>query len=132
MQEVLLKVVMLIHVLFVLFVVITPFTNSNYLLLLHSIIIPFIILHWITNNDTCALTTAERYLRQNISKEAYDDSQCFTCRLIEPVYNFVDDNKTFSKIIYIVTISLWLISVGKLAYKYKTGSINSLTSLFIL
>jgi len=132
MQQILLQLVTFVHILFVLFVVLTPFTNSNYLLLLHSITIPFIIIHWLMNDDTCVLTMVERNIKKGLYGDAYKEEECLTCRLIEPVYNFVNDNRTFSKIIYIITILLWSISVGKLVYKYKTGKINDWKQLFVL
>ncbi len=132
MEEVQLHIITLAHILFVLFVVVTPFINSNYLLLLHSIMIPFIIFHWITNNNICVLTIIEKNIKKKLYKEDYKEDECFTCRLIEPVYDFIDDNRTFSNIIYLVTIILWMISVGRLTYKYKTGKINNWKQLFIL
>jgi len=132
MEEIQLKIITFAHILFVLFIVVTPFTNSNYLLLLHSIMVPFIIFHWITNNNICVLTVLEKNIKKNLYKENYKEEECFTCRLIEPVYDFVDDNKTFSKIIYIVTIMLWLISTGKLVYKYNSGEITNWKQFFIM
>jgi len=87
MKELLLKLVTLLHTLFVIFVVITPFTNSTYLLFLHFVVIPFIIIHWLLNNNTCALTLMEKKLRKELYK-IEDDNECFTCKLIEPVYDF--------------------------------------------
>ena len=59
-----LKLVVLCHVLLVCFVVISPFISSNYILFMHSFVVPFIMMHWIMNNDTCALTIMEKKLRQ--------------------------------------------------------------------
>jgi hypothetical protein len=110
------------------FVVVTPFTNSNYFLFLHVIIIPFMMFHWVLNDNTCFLTLVEKYLRtqagQNIKNE-----DCFTCRLIEPIYDFEKDNKTLSDIIYIITIFLWVLSFTKLYNKYTNGEISSIYDL---
>ena len=132
MQRVLLTLVALMHVLFILFIVITPFTDSNYLLLLHAVLIPFMIIHWIMNDNTCVLTMIERSLKKSLYKDNYSEENCFTCRLIEPVYNFVDDNKKFSTIIYIFVIVLWMISTGKLLNKYRTGEIDNWKQLFVI
>lgn len=59
-----LVLITVLHLIIVLFIIITPFTNSNYLLLLYVITVPFIILHWVMNNNTCSLTVAEKYIRQ--------------------------------------------------------------------
>ena len=129
MKKVLLNIITIIHLLFVLFVVITPFTNSNYFLLLHSIVVPFIILHWVCNDNTCCLTLVEKQLRKSVYGKV-SDSDCITCKLIEPVYDFKNDYASFSKFIYISAITLWLISTGKLMYKYKNGEIQKLEHLF--
>ena len=124
-----LKFITFIHLLVVLFIALVPFLNMNYLLLLHAIVVPFIIMHWLLNNNTCALTLAERNLKKILYKEV-DDEECFTCKLIEPVYDFKNNYDSFSNLIYIITISLWLISAGKLTYKYKTGKITEMMDLF--
>lgn len=129
-QYILLKFITLIHIMFVLFIVVTPFTNSTYLLFLHFIFVPFMLLHWMLNNNTCILTVIEKKLRKEIYGETKDDD-CITCKLIEPVYDFRNNYQTFSTIIYSITILLWLISAGKLFYKYHTGNITSFRDLFI-
>jgi hypothetical protein len=130
--QLLLNIVTVLHIIFVLFVVVVPFTSSNYLLFIHSIFIPFLLFHWIINDNTCALTIIERKLRQQISGKDFVDDECITCKLIEPVYDFRKNYETFTVIIYTVTISLWLISVYKLYSKYKDGSIKSFKDLFII
>ena len=129
MLDILLKVISLVHIIFVIFVVLTPFSNINYFLMLHAIFLPFIMLHWICNDNTCVLTVIERNLRKKIYGKV-DEEDCITCRLIEPVYDFRKDYATFSLIIYAITITLWLCSVGKLTYKYKTGDITDYIDLF--
>ncbi len=131
MLDILLKLITLLHTLFVLFVIFIPFTNMNYFLMLHAIFLPFIMLHWICNDNTCILTVVERNLRKRIYGKV-DEEDCVTCRLIEPVYDFRKNYATFSVIIYTITILLWLISVGKLGYKYKTGDITSFIDLFTM
>jgi hypothetical protein len=74
----------------------------------------------------------EKNLKKSIYKEEYDEESCFTCRLIEPVYSFVDDNKKFSVIIYVIVMILWMMSSGKLLNKYRTGEIDNWKQLFII
>ena len=128
-KNILLKLITFIHILFVLFIILTPLSNSNYFLLLHAIMVPFIIFHWICNDNTCILTLIERKLRKEITGK--DDEDCITCQLIEPIYDFKKNNQSLSTFIYCTTISLWLISALKLYYKYHTGSITSLRDLVI-
>lgn len=130
-EEIKLKIILICHLVIVLFVVITPFFNSNYLLFMHSIIVPFIVFHWITNNDMCALTLIEKEIRKRLNKN-YDDSNCFTCKIIEPVYNFKNNNVDKKSFIYNITIFLWIVSVSKLYIKHKNKQINNFYDLFIL
>ncbi len=144
-KEILLNFITILHIIFVLFVVITPFTNSTYFLMLHLIIVPFVMMHWLLNDNTCVLTVVERKLRKEVQKSSLPngaeqteadinaiDEECITCKLIEPVYDFRKNYETFSKIIYAITIALWLITVFKLVGKYRSGEIGSFKDLFNL
>ena len=117
--------ILFIHMFIISFILIVPFTNSNYFLMLHSIFVPFLILHWFTNNNTCVLTTLEKYFR----KDNKDD--CITCKLINPIFEFTKNHKNMSILTYCVTISVWLISTIKLLLKYKSGKITNITDLFL-
>jgi len=132
MKELLLKIITLIHLLFVLFIIGVPFINSNYLLFVHVIIVPFIVLHWICNDNTCVLTLVEKKLRKDIYGDKYNKDDCITCKLIEPVYDFRKNYKQFSRIIYTITFILWSISLGRLLYKYKNNEITTYRDLFLL
>lgn len=131
-MEYLLYLINIIHLLYLLFIIIVPFTNSNYLLLLHSIIVPFMVLHWITNNNTCSLTIAEHYIRKELYGGDVDKNECFTSKLIEPIYDFTQNYEQFSNYIYIITILLWCLSTGKLVYKYHIGEIKGIVDLMKL
>jgi hypothetical protein len=127
MNNIISSAINLFHLLIVLAVIIIPFTNSPYFLLLHSVFVPFLILHWVTNNNTCVLTTTEKFFRGVKTKE--EEAECFTCKLINPMFDFTKDYKKFSRMTYIVTIGLWLLSTSKLTYKIKTGSIKNIRDL---
>jgi hypothetical protein len=128
MSNIVANIIWFLHLIFIILVVIVPFSNSPYLLMMHSIFIPFMILHWVTNNDTCVLTTIEKVARDIKKKE--DENDCLTCKLINPVFNFKKDNEKSSKFIYIITITLWLFSITKLGLKYKRNEITKLKDLF--
>ena len=137
-QYLLLQFITVLHILFVLFVVLTPFLGSNYMLLMHFFLVPFLIFHWITNDNTCCLTIAERIIRKKLYKqnnqaeeEEKIEDDCITCKIINPVYDVHKNYDKFTIFIYIITIMLWIITVGKLTYKYNTGSINSFMDLII-
>lgn len=130
-DEIKLKIIFICHIIVILFVTITPFSNSNYFLFMHSIVIPFIMMHWISNNDMCALTLVEKELRKRLNKNSTHDD-CFTCKIIEPIYHFKNNNNDKEKFIYTVTTFLWFLSLFKLYSKYKCGKISSIRDLFII
>lgn len=122
----LLILINIIHLIVIIFVLAAPFSNSNYLLLLHIIVVPFIMLHWLLNNNTCCLTVAEKYIRQKTVCDKIKEEDCFTYQLIAPIYDFSKNHEAFSTFIYILTTSVWLISVYNLSYKICNGEIKKL------
>lgn len=71
----------MLHLLLVVFIISAPFTNNEGILLMHAITIPFILLHWVTNDNTCCLTVTEAYFRKGVPKD-----ELFFQKLIGPVY----------------------------------------------
>lgn len=128
-HKLLLLIISIIHAIIVAFIIVVPFTNITVLLLLYVIIVPFIILHWILNNNQCSLTLVERKLRKKIYGN-YSPSDCITCRLIEPIYDFRKKHKQFTTLIYAATIILFLIAVLKLVNKFQSGQIKNFMDLF--
>jgi hypothetical protein len=93
--------------------------------------VPFMMLHWVCNDNTCALTLAERYLRKKVYGDNVEED-CITCKLIEPVYDFRSNYRNFSIIIYVLTFILMGISFSKLYYKWNIGLIQNKADLFKL
>lgn len=129
MNELILYLINIIHILFVLFILIVPFTNSTYLLLIYAIIAPFMMLHWYTNNNICALTVMEKYVRGQSGQGPIKDEDCFTCRVIEPIYGFTNDYVDQALLAYIIVTVLWLIVMFKLYFKFTEGNIKSYDDL---
>lgn len=119
MNILLLNIIIILHVLLVAFIFLTPFVGSNYFLLLHSIIVPFIMIHWILNDNTCALTIIEQQIRSQIYGKNISNDDCFIGKLVKPVYDFKANNEDSTIFIYSCTIFLWLICVIKLFNEYK-------------
>ena len=80
MNKLLANVIWFLHVLFILSMIIIPFTNNEFLLNMYILIIPFLFFHWATNDDNCCLTVMECKLR-GIPK-----SNTFMNNLISPIY----------------------------------------------
>lgn len=117
-NTILLYFVQLIHILFILFVLLVPFIGTNYLLMIHFIIVPFIMIHWLANDNTCCLTLLEKYLSK---KESYE---CITCKIIEPIYDFKKNYSKYSTFIYGITFLIWCIGAYKLYSNYKTSNMT--------
>jgi hypothetical protein len=90
--------------------------------------IPFMLVHWITNDNTCFLTLVERGYQQKVYNKV-DDLACFTCNLIEPVYDFKNNYDSVSDIIYMITFSLWFYTIYQLYTKYKNNEIKNYQDL---
>ncbi len=99
------NLVWLLHMLFLVWVVVVPFTNNEPMLVLHLIVMPFLWFHWWLNDDTCALTLMEQHLR-GVSSE-----QSFFHALVSPVYKIQDgDVRALS---WVFSVVLWLVTLSK-------------------
>ena len=127
-NELLLNIIWFCHVLVICFIVGIPFFGSYYFLFMHVIFVPFIIFHWLLNDNTCVLTLMEFELRKKLGHDIKKED-CFTSRLINPVYDFTQNYNDWSLLIYIITIFLWLIAVFKLYNGYMNGNIKNLLDL---
>jgi hypothetical protein len=128
-NESILMLITVLHLIVIFFIILAPFSGSNYLLSLHSIIVPFIILHWWLNNNTCSLTLAEQIIRKQTYGTDVKSDDCFTYKFIAPIYDFNKNYSSYSTFTYITALSLWGVSIYNLGWKYKTGQITNLTDL---
>lgn len=102
------QIISCIHLLFILFIVIVPFTYNKYLLSVEVLIIPFVLLHWLTNSSQCALTELEKHLTGE-----KDDMQTVMGRIVAPIYLFKSENEE-QLFLWTSMIILWIISMFKL------------------
>lgn len=92
------NIIFLIHVVLVLFIVITPFLKVDVLImLLHTVLVPCILFHWISNDNSCCLTLLEQALRKNCDKD-----QLFFQRLVGPVYKPRHDSLIVAGMLYLM------------------------------
>lgn len=131
-NESILCLITVLHLIVIIFVIGAPFSNSNYLLLMHIIIVPFIMFHWYLNNNTCSLTLAEKFIREKTYGTDIKENDCFTYQFIAPIYDFNKNNENYSTFTWILTLSLWSFSVYNLSNKYKYGDIKSLEDFYKL
>lgn len=92
-----------IHVLFISFIILAPFSKSIYILLIHIIISIGVLTHWYTNSNICSLSLFESKLR-NIN---YNET--FMHRLVSPIYNISESE--LLKFCYLVVILALLQSI---------------------
>lgn len=102
-----------IHYILLIFAIFTPLLNpttftNEFLLNLHVVVMPGIIIHWITNNNVCSLTLLESY----VTNKPMD--QTFIASVLHPFFQ-INDN-----LIYTMAVGLWLTSIYKL-YNSQTG-----------
>lgn len=111
-----------IHFLIVCFIVLTPFIGTEYFLTLHLLIVPFIMVHWLTNQTVCALTEIEKIVRGGCESrdtffgkivEPVYESESFIGRFMRPVYEFRDEDEEM-RAVWILLTGLWLITLGRL------------------
>ena len=72
-NETILLFINVLHMIVILFVICAPFSGSNYFLTMHLILVPFFLLQWVLNNNTCSLTVAEKFIRE----QTYGNSSSF-------------------------------------------------------
>lgn len=101
-------IIKIIHVLLVIFILITPFTSSEYLQTLHLMIVPFILLHWLTNQSVCALTEMEKIVTGKTC-----DEETFFGQVVGPVYKFKTKGEE-NLFVWLLMITLWFITFVKL------------------
>ena len=105
-MQILANFIACLHLLFIIFVVSTPFVTDNpFILLYYCFILFFVMVHWYLNNDTCVLTLIESKLRGK------KDSETFMGRLLKPIYNVSSDEiKYFSLFLFLfafLKIRIW-------------------------
>ena len=115
--------IQIIHILVILFIFLTPLFESEYMLTLHMVLIPFIMLHWLTNQTVCALTEIEKMIRGGVSDEStffgqlvtpIYKSESFIGRVAAPFYKFKDEDEE-KRAVWIGLILLWIITLLRLA-----------------
>ena len=98
----------ILHVLFILFMLITPFVPniSWFLVLLHATTALSLLIHWYFNNDTCFLTLVEQKIRGVANTESFMHS------LVSPVYKISDE--CIRSIVWCITPILGYVSFSRL------------------
>jgi hypothetical protein len=113
-----------LHIMVVLFILMAPFSDNNGLIFLHTVVVPFIIIHWIFNNNNCFLTLLEKHIKKISHGIKSPRNDTFIYQFISPIYSFNSDHENYSTFIYCFTIMLWLISVFHIGTGIASGKIG--------
>jgi hypothetical protein len=106
------NIIRVLHFLLVVFIIGAPFFGGPHLLTYHFIIVPFILLHWLTNQSVCALTEMEKMLRGTDC-----DEETFFGQLVGPVYKFKTQREE-NLFVWTLMGTLWMVSAFRL---HNTG-----------
>jgi hypothetical protein len=100
----------ILHLGFVLWMIYAPFSGIEEFLLLHVVICPFLMLHWMLPRESstgCALTILEKKVRG-----LEHDDESFIHSIVAPIYAI--DDASLRPIVWIATVVLWLITISRL------------------
>jgi len=100
-------IIQVLHIILIALAILVPFVGNTMLRSMYFISIPFLLVHWITNNDICVLSIIERTVR---GLDNSDD--CFMCNLLSPIFKI--NHLSMSAVMYVVTITLWIFNGYKL------------------
>ena len=93
------NIIFALHTIFILMILIVPFTNNRRNLEFYSMVIPFIFYHWSVNDDTCALTQAE------VAMTGKSKDETFMGRLVGPIYKMEEND--VNKMTKTMFFALW-------------------------
>jgi hypothetical protein len=102
------NIIFIIHVVFLLWILVTPFLNDRRQLEFYGMIIPFIFYHWSVNDDTCAMTQLEMMLTKQ------EKEKTFMHRVVSPIY--VMEENDVNKLTKTVFFCLWAFSQYRLGH----------------
>jgi hypothetical protein len=128
-SEIIDYIIVLFHIGFLLFMALGPTFSNNYTIFLHMVTIPFLMLHWVLDNKTCAIVIMEKTTRKILGYSS-ESKDCVSARLIYPAYELPKNYPRYAKSIYFIAISLMIISGIMLYSRYEQGFIPKWEYLF--
>lgn len=102
-----------LHVAFVAFVALAPFSRNARALALHYVMVPLLWAHWATNDDSCALTLLETKVR------GVETDRSFFHALVGPVYRVSD--ASLRTACWVASAALWAITASKVSPRDVLG-----------
>jgi hypothetical protein len=108
------NLVWLLHVLIVIAAVTVPFSDDDTMLAAYVFMIPFLWMHWLMNDDTCALTALECRLRGLESS-----GESFIYKVVSPVYKI--KNAQVKSLAWWGSVALWALAVYRVRQRGSLG-----------
>jgi len=107
--------------------------GDEYFLSMHAVTIPFVMLHWYTNQTVCALTEMEKLVSGNKEEDTFFGqifvpiykNESFVGTILKPVYT-VRDKDEEKRLVWIGLSMLWFITLYRLSrsdFKYLRAEI---------
>lgn len=90
-----------VHMALLIMGILIPFTNNYSWLSTYSLCVPFLFFHWSTNDDTCAITMLEQYIRGEKNKH-----NTFVGQVMNGVYVLPEDQ--LGNAIKFIFFSMWM------------------------
>lgn len=104
------NIIFQIHLVMFITLMLLPFTNDERTLEFYSLMVPFLFMHWTTNDDTCALTVAEQFITGK------EKGETFFGRVMGGIYQMPEDDA--SKFFKGLMFFLWMF------VQYRLGRLN--------
>jgi hypothetical protein len=105
-MEILANFISILHFIFIVYILFGWTSDKLLFLFCHIFICLFLMLHWVTKNDMCALTLLESSLRDIPMKDT------FMKRIVSPIY--VIRNETMTIISWVFTVLAMSFSIYKI------------------
>jgi hypothetical protein len=133
-------IVQIIHILVRIFLVVTPFLGDEYYLSMHAVTIPFVMLHWATNQTVCALTELEKLVSGNKEDDTFFGqvfvpiykNESFVGKILEPIYT-VKDKDEEKRLVWVGLTIIWIITLYRLSrsdFSYLRAEVDRLVEKF--
>lgn len=120
------RIIFIIHLLLTLSIILIPFIDvcvydcEKYVTYIF-VILAAIMIHWITNDNTCFLTILESRLTDK------DKSETFVGKLVDPIYKLPDNFTWIITIIIFIFVTILLRNKYSFSFFKKCLSFNKLT-----
>ena len=98
-----------LHAAYIAFMALAPFSSSRTLLVMHALTTPALWVHWLLNDDQCALTMLEKAVR------GVGDDRSFFHALVSPVYKVRDADVRAA--CWVASAALWAVTMSKVTWR---------------